>query len=166
MSRIKNPRGRDDEDKGESEGITGEKDEEGEGRMVGVDGVAVAVVVASRRPAVASTVGARGRLASGSRVVPRAAFLQDPIRRVGGVDLFRAVEGAEWPNLARFFSGPYLTERSILARPDFESGHVNPGGSGRVPGRSGPKRTSPKEDRKNCNADAGYINRYKLHSIN
>ena len=110
MSRIKNPRGREDEDEGESEGITGEKDEEGEGRMVGVDGVAVAVVVASRRPAVASTVGARGRLASGSRVVPRAAFLQDPIRRVGGVDLFRAVEGAEWPNLASFLSGPYLTE--------------------------------------------------------
>jgi len=95
----------------------------------------------SRRPAVASTAGARGRLASGSRVVPRAASLQDPIRRVGGVALFRAVEGAEWPNLARFFSGPYLTEQSILARPDFEPGHVNPGGSGRVPGRSGPKRT-------------------------
>ena len=76
-------------------------------------------------------------------VVPHAASLQDPIRRVGGVALFRAVEGAEWPNLARFFSGPYLTERSILARPDFEPGHVNPGGSGRVPGHSGPKRTRP-----------------------
>ena len=76
---IKNPRGREDEDEGESEGITGEKDEEGEGCMVGVDGVVVAVVVASRCPAVASTAGARGRLASGSCVVPRAAFLQDPI---------------------------------------------------------------------------------------
>jgi len=139
LSRIKNPRGREDEDEGESEGITGEKDEEGEGRMVGVDGV----VVASRRPAVASTAGARGRLASGSRVVPRAAFLQDPIRRVGGVDLFRAVEGAEWPNLASFLSGPYLTERLFLVQPGFELGHADPGGSGRDPGHSGPKRTRP-----------------------
>jgi len=111
--------------------------------MVGVDGVAVAVVVASRRPTVASTAGARGRLASGSRVVPRAAFLQDPIRRVGGVALFRTVEGAEWPNLASFLSGPYLIERPILVRSDFKPGHVNPGGSGRVPGHSGPKRTRP-----------------------
>ena len=46
---IKNPRGREDEDEGESEGITGEKDEEGEGCTPGVDGVVVAV--ASRRPA-------------------------------------------------------------------------------------------------------------------
>jgi len=135
--------------------------------MVGVDGVAVAVVVASRHPAVTSTVGARGRLASGSRVVPRAASLQDPIRRVGGVALFRAVEGAEWPNLARFFSGPYLTERSILARPDFESGHVNPGGSGRVPGRSGPKRMRPNTNlrRKNAAGNQSQITERGLKGI-
>ena len=104
--------------------------------MVGVDGVAVAVVVAS-------TVGARGCLASSSRVVPRAAFLQDPIRRVGSVALFRAVEGAEWPNLTSFLSGPYLTERLFLVQPGFEPGHADPGGSGRDPGHSGPKRTRP-----------------------
>ena len=61
-TRSKNPRGgREDEDEVESEGITGEKDKEGEGRRV---------AVASRRPAVASrrrAVASAGRQLESSR---------------------------------------------------------------------------------------------------
>ena len=53
-TRSKIPRGgRDDEGEGESEGITGEKDEEGGGCRV---------AVASRRPAVTSAVSSRARV--------------------------------------------------------------------------------------------------------
>jgi hypothetical protein len=68
---------------------------------------------------------------------------QNKFRTYEGPSPFRAKEGEERLGLTHFYSGPYLTERPILAQPDFEPGHVNPGGLGCVPGRSGPKRTRP-----------------------
>ena len=68
---------------------------------------------------------------------------QDRFRTYEGPSPFQAKEGEERPGLTHFNSGSYITERSILARPNFEPGHINPGGSGRVLDRSGPKRTRP-----------------------
>jgi hypothetical protein len=75
--------------------------------------------------------------------VSRVACRQVPIRTYEGLSPFRAKVGEERPELTNFYSGPYLTERPIVARSDFEPGHINLGGSGCVLGRSGPKRTSP-----------------------
>jgi hypothetical protein len=80
---------------------------------------------------------------------------QDKFWTYEGPSPFRAKEGEERPGLTHFYSGPYLTERPILAQPDFEPGHVNPGGSGCVPGRSGPKRTRPYTSSIQCYIERG-----------
>jgi len=101
---LENPRGgREDEDEGESEGITGEKDEEGGGRRVAVASRRPAVsprrpVVTSRRPAVASAASSRARVVESGDREPA------PIRMVGGVVPFRAVETGK--REASFGSGP------------------------------------------------------------
>jgi hypothetical protein len=68
---------------------------------------------------------------------------QDKFWTYEGPSLFRAKEGEERPRLTYFYSGPYLTERPILAQPDFKPGHVNLGELGCVPGHFGPKRIRP-----------------------
>ena len=51
---------------------------------------------------------------------------------------FRAKRGEKRPGLTGLYSGPFLTKRSFLIWPSFETGLFNPGGSGHNPGRSGP----------------------------
>jgi len=103
--------------------VTGEKASESVG-----DGWE-AVAVASPRDA------PRRRLPSGRL---------DRIRTSEGPSPFRAEEGVKRPGLNHFHFGPHLTEQPFLVQPGFEPGHADPGGSGRDPDRSGPKRTRPK----------------------
>jgi len=88
----------------------------------------VAVAVASCR-AVASPRWCR---AIASHRVEQVSF-----RTYEGPVSFRVEEGAKWPGLTEFYSGPNLAERLFLVRPGLKPGLFDPGGTGQVPGQSG-----------------------------
>ena len=130
---------------GECEGITGKKDEEGEGCTPGVDGVVVAVAVASRHPAPPSPplrelVVASPLVLASRRTSRRLPPGSDPEGRRCGFVPGRGGSGMAKPGQFPFRA---VSNRTAIPGPTWL--RTGPCRSGRIRPRSGPFRAKTNE---------------------